>query len=153
MSKTQNKFSPEVQSRAVRMALEYQSDSPSRWAAVSLIPLFDGDTRLIHRSDCGSQYVSIAYTQRLLDAGIEPSVGSVGDSYDNALAETISCLYKAEVIHRRRSWRAFEAVELATLQWVHWFNTKRLFEPIENIPPEEAERRYYNKLDQRPIAA
>ncbi len=115
--------------------------------------VFDGDTRLIHHSDRGSQYVSIAYTQRLLDAGIEPSVGSVGDSYDNALAETINGLYKAEVIHRRRSWKSFEAVEWATLQWVHWFNTKRLFEPIGNIPPQEAERNYYNTLDQTPVAA
>lgn len=82
MSKTQNKFSPEVQSRTVRMALEHQSDSPSHWVAVSSISLFDGDTRLIHHSDRGSQYVFIAYTQRLLDAGIEPPVGSVGDSYE-----------------------------------------------------------------------
>ena len=86
-----------------------------------------------------SQYVSIRYTERLAEAGIEPSVGSVGDSYDNALAETINGLYKAEVIHRRGPWRNFEAVEFATLEWVDWFNHRRLLEPIGNIPPAEAE--------------
>jgi transposase InsO family protein len=98
---------------------------------------------LIHHSDRGSQYVSIKYTERLAQAGIEPSVGSVGDSYDNALAETINGLYKAEVIHRRGPWRSFEAVEFATLEWVDWFNNRRLLEPIGNIPPAEAEERYY----------
>ena len=77
------------------------------------------------------------------EAGIEPSVGSVGDSYDNALAETINGLYKAEVIHRRGPWPSFEAVELATLEWVDWFNNRRLLELIGNIPPAEAEARYY----------
>ena len=76
---------------------------------------------LFHHSDCGSQYVSIKYTERLAEAGIEPSVGSVGDGYDNALAETINGLYKAEVIHRRGPWRSFEAVEFAPLEWVDWF--------------------------------
>ena len=76
---------------------------------------------LIHHSDRGSQYVSIKYTERLAEAGIEPLVGSVGDSYDNALAETVNGLYKAEVIHRRGPWRSFEAVELVTLEWVDWF--------------------------------
>ncbi|MEH3038491.1 MAG: IS3 family transposase [Sphingomonas paucimobilis] len=98
---------------------------------------------LIHHSDRGSQYVSIKYTERLAEAGIEPSVGSVGDSYDNALAETINGLYKAEVIHRRGPWRSFEAVEYATLEWVDWFNHRRLLEPIGNIPPAEAEAQYY----------
>jgi len=98
---------------------------------------------LVHHSDRGSQYVSIRYTERLVEAGIEPSVGSVGDSYDNALAETINGLYKAEVIHRRGPWRNFEAVEFATLTWVDWFNNRRLLEPIGNIPPAEAEERYY----------
>ncbi len=88
---------------------------------------------LVHHSDRGSQYVSIKYTERLAEAGIEPSVGSVGDSYDNALAETINGLYKAEVIHRRGPWRSFEAVEYATLEWVDWFNHRRLLEPIGNI--------------------
>jgi len=102
---------------------------------------------LVHHSDRGSQYVSIKYTERLAEAGIEPSVGSVGDSYDNALAETINGLYKAELIHRRGPWRSFEAVEFATLEWVDWFNHRRLLEPIGNIPPAEAEDRYYAILE------
>jgi len=108
---------------------------------------------LVHHSDRGSQYLSIKYTERLAEAGIEPSVGSVGDSYDNALAETINGLYKAEVIHRRGPWRSFEAVEYATLEWVDWFNNRRLLEPIGNIPPAEAEARYYATLDDAPMAA
>jgi putative transposase len=108
---------------------------------------------LVHHSDRGSQYVSIRYTERLAEAGIEPSVGSVGDSYDNALAETINGLYKAEVIHRRGPWRNFEAVEYATLEWVDWFNHRRLLEPIGNIPPAEAEERYYAMLEQSNMAA
>ena len=108
---------------------------------------------LVHHSDRGSQYVSIKYTERLAEAGIEPSVGSVGDSYDNALAETINGLYKAEVIKRRGPWRSFEAVEYATLEWVDWFNNRRLLAPIGNIPPAEAEERYYAMLDDTPIAA
>jgi putative transposase len=98
---------------------------------------------LIHHSDRGVQYVSIRYTDRLVEAGIEPSVGSVGDSYDNALAETINGLYKAEVIHRLGPWRNLQAVEMATLEWVDWFNNRRLFGPIGNIPPAEAEAAYY----------
>ena len=93
---------------------------------------------LTHHSDRGSQYVSIRYTERLDQAGIQPSVGSRGDSYDNALAETISGLYKAELIHRRGPWKNRESVELATLQWVHWFNHVRLLTPIGGIPPAEA---------------
>jgi transposase InsO family protein len=108
---------------------------------------------LVHHSDRGSQYVSIKYTERLAEAGVEPSVGSVGDSYDNALAETINGLYKAEVIHRRGPWRNFEAVEFATLEWVDWFNNRRLLEPIGNIPPAEAEQRYYAMLEQPAMAA
>ena len=108
---------------------------------------------LVHHSDRGSQYVSIKYTERLAEAGTEPSVGSVGDSYDNALAETINGLYKAELIHRRGPWRSFEAVEFATLEWVDWFNHRRLLEPIGNIPPAEAEDRYYAMLEQTPMAA
>jgi len=108
---------------------------------------------LVHHSDRGSQYVSIKYTERLAAAGVEPSVGSVGDSYDNALAETINGLYKAEVIHRRGPWRSFEAVEFATLEWVDWFNNRRLLEPIGNIPPAEAEERYYAALEQSAMAA
>jgi putative transposase len=108
---------------------------------------------LIHHSDRGVQYVSIKYSERLAEAGIEPSVGSVGDSYDNALAETINGLYKAEVIHRRGPWRNFEAVEFATLEWVDWFNNRRLLEPIGNLPPAEAEERYYAMLDAPAMAA
>lgn len=108
---------------------------------------------LVHHSDRGSQYVSIKYTERLAQAGVEPSVGSVGDSYDNALAETINGLYKAEVIHRRGPWRSFEAVEFATLEWVDWFNNRRLLEPIGNIPPAEAELRYYAMAEQPAMAA
>lgn len=101
---------------------------------------------LIHHSDRGSQYVSIRYTERLAEAGLEPSVGSRGDSYDNALAETINGLYKAELIHRRAPWKTKEAVELATLEWVAWFNHRRLLEPIGYIPPAEAEANYYRQL-------
>ncbi|RSX60187.1 IS3 family transposase [Sphingomonas koreensis] len=108
---------------------------------------------LVHHSDRGSQYVSIKYTERLAEAGIEPSVGNVGDSYDNALAETINGLYKAEVIHRRGPWRNFEAVEYATLEWVDWFNHRRLLEPIGNIPPAEAEEQYYAAADIIDMAA
>jgi transposase InsO family protein len=108
---------------------------------------------LVHHSDRGSQYLSIKYTERLAEAGIEPSVGSVGDSYDNALAETINGLYKAEVIHRRGPWRSIEAVEYATLEWVDWFNNRRLLEPIGNVPPAEAEKRYYAMIDDVPMAA
>ena len=108
---------------------------------------------LVLHSERGSQYVSIRYTERLAEAGIEPSVGSVGDSYDNALAETINGLYKAEVIHRRGPWRSFEAVEFATLTSVDWFNHRRLLEPLGNIPPAEAEERYYAVLDEQKMAA
>ncbi len=108
---------------------------------------------LVHHSDRGVQYVSIRYTERLADAGIEPSVGSVGDSYDNALAETINGLYKTEVIRRRGSWRSLETVEFATLDWVDWFNNRRLFEPIGNIPPAEAEARYYQQIETLAMAA
>ncbi len=108
---------------------------------------------LVHHSDRGVQYVSIKYTERLAEAGVEPSVGSVGDCYDNALAETINGLYKTEVIHRRGPWRSFEAVEFATLEWVDWFNNRRLLEPIGNIPPAEAEARYYAQLEDAAMAA
>jgi putative transposase len=101
---------------------------------------------LIHHSDRGSQYVSIRYSERLAQAGLEPSVGSKGDSYDNALAETINGLYKAELIHRRAPWKTREAVELATLEWVSWFNNQRLLESIGYIPPAEAEANFYLQL-------
>ena len=99
------------------------------------------------------QYLAIRYTKRLLDAGIEPSVGSVGDSYDNALAETVIGLFKTEVIRRRGPWRTMEAVELATLEWVDWYNNRRLLEPIGNMPPAEAEARYYAQLEPAAMAA
>jgi len=108
---------------------------------------------LIHHSDRGSQYVSIKYSERLADAGIEPSVGSVGDSYDNALAETVIGLFKTEVIHRRGPWRSLEAVEFATLEWVDWFNNRRLLEPIGNIPPAEAEAKYYADTEELAMVA
>jgi len=108
---------------------------------------------LIHHSDRGSQYVSIRYTERLAEAGIEPSVGSRGDSYDNALAETINGLYKAELIHRRAPWKSREAVEFATLEWVAWFNHHRLLESIGYIPPAEAEANYYRHLASNTVEA
>ena len=107
------------------------------------------DASLIHHSDRGSQYVSIRYTERLAEAGVEPSVGSKGVSYDNALDETINGLYKAELIHRRAPWKTVESLELATLEWVTWFNHQRLLEPIGYIPPAEAEDQYYLQLNQQ----
>ena len=104
---------------------------------------------LIHHSDRGSQYLSIRYSERLSEAGIQPSVGSRGDSYDNALAETINGLYKAELIHRRGPWKTRQSVELATLQWVHWFNHTRLLKPIGGIPPAEAEANYWRHLSEQ----
>jgi transposase InsO family protein len=104
---------------------------------------------LVHHSDRGSQYISIRYTERLAQAGIEPSVGSRGDSYDNALAESVNGLYKAELIHRRAPWKTRAAVEMATLEWVSWFNHHRLLEPIGYIPPAEAEVNYYQQLAEK----
>lgn len=104
------------------------------------------DGSLTHHSDRGAQYVSIRYSERLAEAGIAPSVGSRGDSYDNALAETINGLYKAELIHRRAPWKSRESVELATLEWVAWFNHQRLYSAIGYITPAEAEANYYNQL-------
>ena len=100
---------------------------------------------LVHHSDRGVQYLSIRYTDRLAKAGIEPSVGSVGDSYDNALAETINGLYKTEVIYPNGPWRDVREVEFATLEWVHWFNERRLLEPIGFVPPAEFEAMYYER--------
>jgi len=99
--------------------------------------------QLVHHSDRGVQYLSIRYTERLAEAGIEPSVGSVGDSYDNALAESVISLYKSELIRRWGPWRNLEAVEFRTLEWVDWFNNRRLLEPIGSIPPAEYEQEYY----------
>ena len=125
MSATRNKFSPEFRDRAVRMVDEHRGDYPSEWAAMTSIAAKVGCTTETLRRWCRS------------------SVGSVGDSYDNALAETINGLYKAEVIWRQRSWPSASAVEMATLRWVDWFNHHRIFGPIGHIPPAEAETNYY----------
>jgi putative transposase len=107
----------------------------------------------VHHSDRGSQYLSIRYTERLAEAGVEPSVGSVGDSFDNALAETIIGLYKTEVIHHRGPWRQLEDVEYATLEWVDWFNHRRLLTSIGNLPPAELELRYDRQHQESATAA
>jgi transposase InsO family protein len=111
------------------------------------------DGGLTHHSDHGSQYLRIRYTERLAEAGIEASVGSVGDSYDNALAETIIGLYKTEVIHARGPWRTLDAVEYATLEWVDWFNSRRLLESIGHVPPAEYERQYHRLNEAQAMAA
>ena len=111
------------------------------------------DDGLIHHSDRGVQYLAMSYTQRLTEAELVPWVGSVGDSYDNALAETINGLYKAEVIWRQRSWPSASAVEMATLRWVDWFNNHRLFGPIGHIPPAQAEANYYAAIDNLDMVA
>jgi putative transposase len=108
---------------------------------------------LIHHSDHGSQYLSIRYTDRLAENGVEASVGSVGDSYDNALAETMIGLFKTEVIYARGPWRSLDAVEYATLQWVDWFNHRRLLEPIGHVPPAEFEEAYYRQNPGHAMAA
>ncbi len=108
---------------------------------------------VVHHSDRGSQYLSIRYSDRMADFGVEPSVGSVGDSYDNALAETIIGLYKAEVIHHRGPWRSVDAVEYATLEWVDWFNHRRLLEPIGNVPPAELEMQYFSQCSESAVSA
>jgi putative transposase len=98
---------------------------------------------VVHHTDRGSQYTSIRFSERLAEAGIQPSVGAVGSSYDNALAESINGLYKTELIRPRRPWRTIEEVELATAEWVHWFNLRRLYEYCGDIPPVELETAYY----------
>ena len=123
-------------SRSLRSDLALDALEQALWARPE-------SRELIHHSDRGVQYVSISYTERLAEAGIEPSVGSVGDSYDNALAETIIGLYKTELIYKDGPWRGVEQVELKTLDWVDWFNNLRLFGPIGNIPPAEYEALYY----------
>jgi len=109
--------------------------------------------RLIHHSDRGVQYLSIRYTERLGEAGIEPSVGSVGDSYDNALAETIIGLYKTEVIRKRGPWRNLDQVEYATLEWVDWFNHRRLLSSNGDRPPAEVETEYHEAFEGSRLAA
>ena len=123
-------------SSSLRTDLALDALEQALWAR----PVTEG---LVHHSDRGVQYVSIRYSQRLAEAGIEPSVGTVGDSYDNAMAESVIGLYKTEVIRRGGPWRNLETVELATLEWVDWFNNRRLLEPIGYIPPVELEMAYY----------
>ena len=108
---------------------------------------------LVHHSDRGVQYLSLRYTERLVQMGIAPSVGSVGDSYDNALAESIIGLYKTELIARRGPWRHCEAVELVTLQWVHWYNHRRRFESLGSVPPAQFEAHYDHQLQESAMAA
>src|SRR6516165_4400755 len=169
------RFSPEVRERAVRLVFEQEKEHESQWAAIGAIASKIGcrivgwrvarsmhtelvldaleqalwgrkeTAGLVHHSDRGSQYLSIRYTERLAEVGAEPSVGSVGDSYDNALAETIIGLYKTEVIHQRGPWRHIDAVEYATREWVDWFNHRRLLEPIGNVPPAERESAYHRQ--------
>jgi putative transposase len=108
---------------------------------------------VVHHSDRGSQYLSIRYSERLAEAGMKPSVGSVGDSYDNALAETIIGLFKTEVIHQRGPWRQVDSVEYATLEWVDWYNNRRLLQPIGDVPPAEKELEYYRQTAESAPAA
>ena len=133
-------------SRSLRSDLALDALEQALWARPEM-------GQLIHHSDRGVQYVSISYTERLAEAGIEPSVGSVGDSYDNALAETIIGLYKTELIYKDGPWRGMEQVELATLEWVDWFNNRRLFEPIGIIPPVEYETLYYEQQENQAMVA
>ena len=125
-------------SRSLRTDLALDALEQAIWSRPDL-------QELVHHSDRGCQYLSIRYTERLAEAGIEPSVGSVGDSYDNALAETVIGLYKTEVIRKRGPWRTLEAVELATLEWVDWWNHRRLLEPIGDVPPVEFEQMYHQR--------
>ena len=139
--------------RQASAAIDLQRTSP---AFVRLGPCFCEKLELIGRNappGFKAHGAMLFHTERLAEAGIEPSVGSVGDSYDNALAESIKGLYKTEVIRRRGPWRSLEAVEFATLEWVEWFNNRRLLEPIGNMPPAAAEARYYAELETLAIAA
>lgn len=111
------------------------------------------DEALIHHSDRGVQYLSIRYTERLAEAGLERSVGSVGDSYDNALAESVIGLFKTEVIRRCGPWRSIDEVEFAVLEWVDWFNNRRLLEPLDYVPPAEYEEAYYRKQQSSAVGA
>ena len=124
-----------------------------RWSRRCTTARWDQTARLIHHSDRGVQYLSIRYTERLSEAGITPSVGSVGDSYDNALAETVIGLFKTEVIRQQGPWKNVEEVEFATLTWVDWFNNSRLLEPIGDRPPAEKENEYYQQLGESARAA
>jgi transposase InsO family protein len=132
--------------RSMRADLVLDALEQALWARA-------GAKGVIHHSDRGSQYLSIRYSERLAEAGVEPSVGSVGDSYDNAMAESIIGLYKTELIEQRGPWRSLDAVEYATLAWVHWFNNQRLLEPIGNVPPAEFEAEYHRQARELAIAA
>jgi transposase InsO family protein len=132
--------------RSMRADLVLDALEQALWARA-------GAKGVIHHSDRGSQYLSIRYTERLAEAGVEPSVGSVGDSYDNAMAESIIGLYKAELIEPRGPWRSLDAVEYATLAYVHWFNHQRLLEPIGHVPPAEFEAEYHRRNRELAIAA
>ena len=132
--------------RSMHTALVLDALEQALWAR-------SGARGVVHHSDRGCQYLSIRYSERLAEAGVEPSVGSVGDSYDNALAETIIGLYKTEVVHHRGPWRSLDAVEYATLEWVDWFNHRRLLESIGNVPPAELEAAYHQSTGQLPMAA
>jgi putative transposase len=127
-------------SASLRTDLALDALEQSLWARSP-----QGVNGLVHHSDRGVQYLAIRYTERLGEARIAPSVGSVGDSYDNALAESVIGLFKTEVIHRRGPWRSIDDVEYAVLEWVDWFNHRRLLEPIGNIPPAEKEDNYYRQ--------
>ncbi len=116
-----------------------------RWSRRSTIVQCAKPERLVHHSDRGVQYLSIRYTERLAEAGIEPSVGSMGDSYDNAMAESVIGFFKTEVIHRRGPWKGFEDVEYATLDWVAWFNGSRLLEPLGYVPPVRFEEAFHDR--------
>jgi transposase InsO family protein len=128
-------------SRSLRSDLALDALEMALWARGK------GTEGLVHHSDRGSQYLSIRYSERLAEAGAVASVGSRGDSYDNALAETINGLYKTELIRRRGPWKNVDDVEFATLEWVDWFNHRRLFEPIGDIPPAEYEMLYWTEVD------
>jgi len=133
-------------SRSMKVELVLDALEQALWAR--------SDTEgLIHHSDRGSQYVSIRYTERLAEAGIQCSVGTTGDSYDNALAESVIGLFKTEVIHPRGPWKSIDPVEYATLEWVDWFNHRRLLGPIGNVPPAEFEQAYYDQLEESAMAA
>ena len=133
-------------SRSLRTELILDALEQALWAR-------RGTSGLIHHSDRGSQYLSIRYTERLAQANIDASVGSIGDSYDNAMAETINGLYKTEVIRHRGPWRSIEEVEFATLEWVDWFNNRRLLDAIGYVPPAEFEKRYYRQQEESADAA
>jgi len=142
-------------SRAASSAGESPDPCKPIWSSTSEQALWsrpdlDG---VVHHSDRGSQYLSIKYSERLTAAGVDPSVGTTDDSYDNALAETIIGLYKTEVIYHRGPWKNIEAVEYATLEWVDWFNNRRLLEPLGNMPPAEFETAYYRQLEESAIMA